>query len=50
VGNVVDARYLYALKQSGSIYQPVYLGVRTDIPATECVVEQLKYKSEPAAA
>jgi bifunctional non-homologous end joining protein LigD len=50
VGNVVDARYLYALKPSGSIYQPVYLGVRTDIPATECVVEQLKYKSEPAAA
>jgi len=50
VGNVVDARYLYALKQSGSIYQPVYLGVRTDIPATECVVEQLKYKNEPATA
>jgi bifunctional non-homologous end joining protein LigD len=50
VGNVVDARYLHAFKQSGSIYQPVYLGVRTDIPATECVVEQLKYKSEPAAA
>jgi bifunctional non-homologous end joining protein LigD len=50
VGNVVDARYLYALKQSGSIYQPVYLGPRTDIPASECVVEQLKYKSEPTAA
>jgi bifunctional non-homologous end joining protein LigD len=50
VGNVVDARYLYALKQSGCIYQPVYLGVRTDIPASECVVEQLKYKSEPATA
>jgi bifunctional non-homologous end joining protein LigD len=50
VGNVVDARYLYALKQSGSIYQPVYLGPRTDIPASECVVEQLKYKNEPTAA
>jgi bifunctional non-homologous end joining protein LigD len=50
VGNVVDARYLYALKQSGSIYQPVYLGVRSDIPASECVVEQLKYKNEPTAA
>jgi bifunctional non-homologous end joining protein LigD len=50
VGNVVDARYLYTLKQSGSIYQPVYLGVRTDIPAAECVVEQLKYKNEPVAA
>jgi bifunctional non-homologous end joining protein LigD len=50
VGNVVDARYLYALKQSGSIYQPVYLGPRTDIPTSECVVEQLKFKSEPATA
>ena len=49
MGNVVDARYLYALKQSGSIYQPVYLGPRTDIPASECVVEQLKFKPEPAA-
>jgi bifunctional non-homologous end joining protein LigD len=50
VGNVVDARYLYALKQSGSIYQPVYQGRRDDIPASECVVEQLKYKSEPATS
>ncbi len=49
VGNVVDARYLYALKQSGSIYQPVYLGPRADIPASECVVEQLKYKSDPTS-
>ena len=36
--------------ESGSIYQPVYLGPRCDIPASECVVEQLKYKTEPAAA
>jgi predicted DNA-binding WGR domain protein len=50
VGNVVDARYLYALKQSGSIYQPVYLGRREDIPASECVVEQLKFKAESQAA
>jgi bifunctional non-homologous end joining protein LigD len=50
VGNVVDARYLYALKQSGSIYQPVYQRRRDDIPASECVVEQLKYKSEPATS
>ena len=50
LGNVVDVRYLYALKQSGSIYQPVYLGVRTDIPASECVVEQLKYKAQAEAA
>jgi bifunctional non-homologous end joining protein LigD len=42
-------KYLYAYKQSGSIYQPVYLGPRTDIPASECGVDQLKYKSEAEA-
>jgi bifunctional non-homologous end joining protein LigD len=47
VGEVCETRYLYALKQSGSIYQPVYLGGRTDIPAKECGVEQLKFKPEP---
>jgi bifunctional non-homologous end joining protein LigD len=50
MGNVADVKYLYCFKESVSIYQPVYLGVRTDIPASECVVEQLKYKSEPTAA
>lgn len=47
---VAEVRYLYAFKESGSIYQPVYLGKRCDIPASECVVEQLKYKAEPATA
>ena len=50
VGEVCETRYLYAYHESGSIYQPVYLGTRTDIPASECVVEQLKFKSEPTAA
>ena len=49
IGTVCDARYLYAHKQSGSIYQPVYLGPRTDIPASECGVDQIKYKSEAEA-
>ena len=48
-GDVVDAKYLYAFRESGSVYQPVYLGKRDDIPATECSVEQLKYKPEPAS-
>jgi bifunctional non-homologous end joining protein LigD len=47
-GDVVEVRYLYAFKGSGSIYQPVYLGKRSDIPESECVVEQLKYKSDSA--
>jgi bifunctional non-homologous end joining protein LigD len=50
IGTVCDARYLYAHKQSGSIYQPVYLGPRADIPPSECGVDQLKYKSEAEAA
>ena len=49
-GEVCEIRYLYAFRESGAIYQPVYLGKRCDIPANECGVEQLKYKSEAAAA
>ncbi len=32
-GEVLEVKYLYALRQSGSIYQPVYIGKRSDIPA-----------------
>ena len=45
-GTVLECRYLYAFKESGSIYQPVYLGARTDIRAEECTTAQLKYKAE----
>jgi bifunctional non-homologous end joining protein LigD len=48
-GTVAECRYLYAHKQSGAIYQPVYLGPRTDIPPSECGVDQLKYKAEAEA-
>ena len=50
VGDIVDCSYLYAFRESGSIYQPVYLGKRADIPAAECTTDQLKYKSEAEAA
>jgi bifunctional non-homologous end joining protein LigD len=43
--SVVECRYLYAFRESGCIYQPVYLGVRDDIPADECVTGQLKFKA-----
>lgn len=46
-GEVVECRYLYAFKESGSIYQPVFLGRRDDIFHEECTTSQLKYKSEP---
>ena len=44
-GSVVECRYLYAFPESGCIYQPVYLGVRDDIPSKECTTDQLKYKT-----
>ena len=44
VGAVVEVRYLYAYLD-GSLYQPVYLGERSDVDATECVVSQLKFKA-----
>lgn len=44
-GDVVECRYLYAFKESGSIYQPVFLGVREDMQHTECTTSQLKYKT-----
>ena len=43
-GDVVDVRYMHAFRASGSIYQPFHIGPRTDIPASECGTDQLKYK------
>jgi bifunctional non-homologous end joining protein LigD len=41
---VCEVSFLYAFRESGSIYQPVYLGKRCDIPAADCTTDQLKYK------
>lgn len=49
-GEVAEVRYLYAFRESGSIYQPVYLGTRDDVEESECRVEQLKFKNESVAA
>ncbi len=48
VGAVVEVQYLYAFKESGKLYQPVYLGERDDIEPSACTVSQLKFKSEEA--
>ena len=45
VGAVVDVRFLYAYPD-GSLYQPVYLGERSDVRHEECVVSQLKFKRD----
>jgi hypothetical protein len=43
-GEVVEVRYLYAFPESGLLFQPVCIGVRTDITAQECGTAQLKFK------
>ncbi len=43
VGEIVEIRYLYAYP-GGSLYQPVFLGVRDDVGVEGCVVGQLKFK------
>lgn len=40
----IEVRYLYAYK-GGSLYQPVYLGKRSDQLMGDCTLSQLKYKS-----
>ena len=50
VGSIVECRYLYAFRESGKIYQPVYLGVREDIDPEECTTAQLKFKNQPEEA
>lgn len=44
-GEIIEVRYLYAYK-NGSLYQPTFLHIRTDIDAKDCVLSQLKYKPE----
>jgi bifunctional non-homologous end joining protein LigD len=49
VGTIVEVRYLYAMPESGALFQPVYLGKRKDVAVHECVVSQLKFKSSEEA-
>ena len=49
VGQVVEIRYLYVTAPGGSLYQPIYLGVRDDVPATDCTVERQRIKYKAAA-
>jgi bifunctional non-homologous end joining protein LigD len=48
-GDVVEIRYLYAFP-GGSLYQPVYLGIRDDITPEACIASQLKFKAETEEA
>ena len=46
-GQVVEVRYLYVNAPGGSLYQPVYLGERDDVSASDCTFERqcIKYKA-----
>lgn len=46
IGDILEVQYLYAY-QGGSLFQPVCLGVRSDLEAADCTIEQLKYKQTP---
>jgi len=47
IGQVVEIRYLYVTGPGGSLYQPVYLGVRDDVRAEDCTVERQRLKFKP---
>jgi len=44
-GTFVEVKYLYARLPSHALYQPSFIGVRSDIRMSECVLSQLKYKT-----
>jgi bifunctional non-homologous end joining protein LigD len=48
VGACVEIRYLCAY-QGGSLREPVFVGVRTDVEPEECTVSQLKFKKAPVS-
>jgi len=50
IGDILEVRYLYSFKESGSLFQPVFLGVRDDLELKECSVGQLKFKREELVA
>lgn len=43
LGDLVEIKYLYAYR-GGSLYQPQYKGVRTDVTVDACTFDQLKFK------
>lgn len=47
IGAIVDVKYLYAY-EGGSLFQPTFKGVRTDIPEEECRIDRLKFKWKDA--
>jgi bifunctional non-homologous end joining protein LigD len=42
-GDLIEVEYLYAYP-GGSLYQPIYRGLRTDVDRSDCNMTQLKFK------
>lgn len=45
LNDIVEVRYLYAFL-GGSLFQPTFLGCRTDLCLADCAMNQLVYKKE----
>jgi bifunctional non-homologous end joining protein LigD len=43
--DIIEVQYLYA-HRGGSLFQPVYLGARSDQNLEACTISQLKYKAQ----
>ena len=41
VGDVIEVQYLYRTGQNGSLFQPVFLRRRTDIPVSDAKLSQV---------
>jgi bifunctional non-homologous end joining protein LigD len=48
-GEFGEVRYLYAYPNGGSLYQPVWLGRRSDVTRADATYAQLKFRREPSA-
>jgi bifunctional non-homologous end joining protein LigD len=48
-GQIVEIRYLYVTGLGGSLYQPIYLGVRDDVRIEDCTFERQRIKYKAAA-
>lgn len=44
VGSIIEVRYLYIKGAGGSLFQPVYLGIRPDMDRDNCKTGQLVYQ------
>lgn len=42
---VIEVAYLYAYRESGKLYQPIYKGPREDITIEECLQAQFKFRA-----